>query len=212
MLKKFVLLTAFLTCTLPAFGDVACTSGNLSNLIGTTCDIGSFQFTFTAWTAVSMDSDIPYFLLHPSTSSPGAPAASNFIFTALSDGFTLSGSSPVVIGPHRQDFGFLSYTIVDLDGQVAENVTATGFFVAGHNASVAQAFGDNFGTSPVSLPSAELLANQGLFQFNGGVRRNLGDSVLGRIWLCLSIRLVVLHNLRQCGLEWLLNVYLYIRP
>lgn len=110
MFKRFLLVSAFLSVGLPAFADVQCTSGNLASLIGTTCDIGQLRFTFTGWHAVNEVYSNHY-------SPPGAqissvpaenivyyasgPSADNFTFTALSNGFTISGRSPLITGTTR---------------------------------------------------------------------------------------------------------------
>ena len=69
----------------PVFADVACSSGNLSGLVGTTCDIGSLQFTFQGlyganYTYDSVSSSYMY---------GTAKTASDFTFTAFGDGFSL---------------------------------------------------------------------------------------------------------------------------
>jgi hypothetical protein len=141
MLKKSVLAAAFLGLTFPAFADVMCASGNLANLIGTTCDISpSLQFTFTRW-----DSENDTFSLHSGyTYLATGPAASNFTFTALSDGFALSGSSPVVTGPGgdsaSEAYGVLWYNLFDPVGFITgENVTSTGLSATGSDRSIAEA-------------------------------------------------------------------------
>jgi hypothetical protein len=58
----------------PAFGSiVACASGNLSAVDGTTCDIGNLQFTFTG--------------LQSANTGGIAWTDSDFFFTALPNGF-----------------------------------------------------------------------------------------------------------------------------
>jgi hypothetical protein len=142
VLKKSVVLAAFLTLTPPAFADTLCSSGTLDSVIGTTCDIGSFQFTFTGWNAENLLArEAPYTPPFEYDYSPGPPA-SEFNFMPISNGFTISGSVQVV-GPGNSEYllnetGTLSYTIADLAGViVGENVTGTGFAATGTGASFA---------------------------------------------------------------------------
>ena len=119
---------------LPAFADSACVSGNLSPIIGTTCDIGSLQFTF-GWSAENYvyNFDPGY------VQTPGpAAAASDFTFTVGTSGFTVSGDARTITGPGsgngtRVDFGELSYDVVDLGGVITgETVSDSGMSASGN--------------------------------------------------------------------------------
>lgn len=98
----------------PAHADPAsCSSGNLASLIGTTCDIGNLQFTF-----VSLTGD---------TSTGGSWSASDFNFTAVPDGFALSGvggsalapqSISSVAGGTADDEAYLQYNVTDTTGVI----------------------------------------------------------------------------------------------
>ena len=72
----FLCVVSFLCCCSLAWGGEVCVAGPVSGLIGTTCDIGVVEFTFTQFNdqAVNM----------PSWS------ASDFSFIPLSNGFTLT--------------------------------------------------------------------------------------------------------------------------
>src|SRR5262245_25374127 len=96
----------------PASADTACVAGNLSSIMGTSCNIGPVQFTFTSLYAArgvtnnaTGQFDNVYF------------APSDFYFAPTTDGFTLTfldgpqlmSSSP---GYHAGESIFLSYNLL----------------------------------------------------------------------------------------------------
>jgi hypothetical protein len=136
---SIVLLCILVTAPLFAVGP--CASGNLSGLIGATCNIGSLQFTFTGLTGnryIATNSTTR-------TSTPmGAPwLASDFNFTVLPsvNGFSLSLANPApqsITGPGggnnfgTQDSAALLYTVVDLTGNITgESITGGQFTASG---------------------------------------------------------------------------------
>jgi hypothetical protein len=97
-----------------------CVSGNLATVDGTTCDIGNLQFTFTGL---------------QSANTAGAPwTDADFFFTALPNGFTLSGppaQSLTNTGSNEAtDYVQLNYDVTDLTDAI------TGVNVFGGNTSV----------------------------------------------------------------------------
>ena len=86
----------------PALADSDCAAGSLSTVMGTTCNIGSLQFTFSDYTASSW-------------------TPSNFTLTPVSNGFTLSfdGGAQSITGPTSSisyDYFELYYYVTDLTG------------------------------------------------------------------------------------------------
>jgi hypothetical protein len=55
-LKAAAMCAAFLLAASPALAD-PCTSGTLNTLVGTTCDIGRLQFTFTGFVSFAEDNE-----------------------------------------------------------------------------------------------------------------------------------------------------------
>jgi hypothetical protein len=105
----------------PAFGSiVACASGNLSAVDGTTCDIGNLQFTFTG--------------LQSANTGGIAWTDSDFFFTALPNGFVLSGPPAQALtntgDGEMVDYAQLIYNVTDLTDAI------TGLGVFGGNPSV----------------------------------------------------------------------------
>ena len=124
----------------PSFAG-ACTSGNLSTLIGVTCDIGSLQFTFTGVQSKNYsinDSGI-YVYNTPWT-------ASDFTFATSGNGFALTLSSPQSISTSTygvaEDYFVLDFSVTDLGGLI------TGVQVTGGPLS---ASGTNFSSSSYAL-------------------------------------------------------------
>jgi PEP-CTERM motif len=105
-----LILSALLAA--PAMGDTACVAGNLSGLIGTTCDIGTLQFTFNSVTTYG-----------------NSYSAGNFTLTPVSNGFMLSfdGGVESITAPANGvaiDYFDLHYSVTDLAGNITgENVT-----------------------------------------------------------------------------------------
>lgn len=103
----------------PAFADIIpCASGNLSTIIGTTCDIGPLQFTFTALNGQIGGGTVGF-----------APwSASSFTLTILSNGlstgFELSGPPPQTVASIAdsvlgfEDYAQLYFQVTDLDGLI----------------------------------------------------------------------------------------------
>jgi len=110
-----------------ASADSICASGNLSNLIGTTCDIGSLQFTFTTFDTTNNSWDG-----NTSTFTYGTQwTASNFTFTPVSSGFTLAfdGGPQSITGPlgesYSKDEAILFFSVGVLNGSLT-GMSATG--------------------------------------------------------------------------------------
>lgn len=108
---RLLFFTLFALCILApsAKADTACAAGSLSTLIGTTCDIGSLQFTFTAFEG-------------------GDPAvadwtASNFTLTPVAGGFTVSfnGGPQTFTAAFNPYYAILFYNVTDLDGDLTSS-------------------------------------------------------------------------------------------
>jgi hypothetical protein len=116
--------------TVPLCAEPTCASGNLSGLVGTTCAIGSLDFDFTSF---SGNQDMVGSTLGT------AWTASQFHFTALSNGFSLSlvsSGGTSVTGPgtsgNATDSATLFYNVVDPTGTITgETVNGGGFSAAG---------------------------------------------------------------------------------
>jgi hypothetical protein len=106
-MKKFLPLAMLLVgLAAPAFADTVCKVGNLSSLMGTTCDIGGLQFSFTSFSSAN------------STGPAGLP--SDFTLTPVTNGFTLNfdGGPQSVTAPANGDafeFVELNYLVSNLD-------------------------------------------------------------------------------------------------
>jgi hypothetical protein len=103
------------TAWAPAARAGSCASGNLSGLIGETCDVGSLQFTFD-----ELYSD--NFAYDGSTYTYGTSwTANNFTFTPVSNGFSLSfnggpQSLTTTSDGFAYDYAYLVYSVTDLAG------------------------------------------------------------------------------------------------
>jgi hypothetical protein len=157
----------------PAFaGPIPlCASGNLSGIIGTTCDIGSLQFTFTGL------SGYQDYVVSGGTTTPGSAwSASAFYFTAGTDGFSLSlvaSGGQTLTGPggsasnSAADYADLDYTVVDPSGNITgETITAADPFpfTASSTAGISQ--GQTYGF--ISDGSGdEVYSSEGLLDVGG---------------------------------------------
>lgn len=127
---------------------IPCTSGNLSSVVGTTCNIGALTFTFTNFSgnqATLTDTNTK-------TTTPGTPwSASDFQFNVLSDGFSLglaTGGGTSITAPgggnnfEASDFADLSYSVADSTGTInGETVNGGGFSASGPSFGQASAMG-----------------------------------------------------------------------
>ena len=100
---------------IPAFANiVACASSNLSTIDGTTCDIGNLQFTFTG--------------LQSANTNGIVWTDSDFFFTALSNGFVLSGPPAQTLtntgDSEAVNYAQLTYNVTDL----SDAITGVGVF------------------------------------------------------------------------------------
>jgi hypothetical protein len=137
---RAVVILFGIVMALPLCADPTCASGNMSGLIGTTCDVGSLEFNFTSF---SGNQDML-------GSTPAtAWTASDFYFTALSNGFSLSlvaSGGTTVTGPGGTGFGAdsatLFYNVADPTGTIAgETVNGGGFSGSGSSYSQGGATG-----------------------------------------------------------------------
>jgi hypothetical protein len=81
--RPFFVLSSCAFAIMPLFADISCPSANLATLIGTTCDIGPFQFTFDGLNSQNFRNVGGHV-------SIGGWSASDFLLTPTSDGFRLS--------------------------------------------------------------------------------------------------------------------------
>ncbi|HET9409332.1 MAG TPA: PEP-CTERM sorting domain-containing protein [Candidatus Sulfotelmatobacter sp.] len=113
-----------------ATADTLCSTTSLTNLMGTTCDIGSLQFTFGGFTSQNSTFDSGT----GTTTFLTAPSASAFQFSPTSTGFSLSfsggplsvSSTSVISSLQVASF---TYNVVDLNpgsGNVHDIFTALG--------------------------------------------------------------------------------------
>jgi hypothetical protein len=141
-MKHHFLLLAVVSVLLgsPAFADIACVGGNLSTIVGTTCDIGALRFNFIVLGSQN----------YLTGTAPGNPwEASDFTFTVLSNGFELSGPPAQTIttsstGGLAVDFAELGFDLTGL------HVVITGLNVLGGNPSIS---GGAFAANILSLCS-----------------------------------------------------------
>jgi hypothetical protein len=108
----------------PVFADLVCGTGNFSTIVGTTCDIGSLEFTFTGvsslgggWTA----SDL-YF----------TPATNGFILSFLGGPQSLTANNPNPLGNVTFDELGISFNVTAPPGTYFNgvNVASAGVFSA----------------------------------------------------------------------------------
>ena len=100
----------------PASADTACVAGNFSTIAGTTCDIGSLQFSFGSISGVNEIYDFSTY----SYTYYATWGNSDFGFTPADHGFTLTflGGPQSITAPQdgtADDFALLSYTVADLN-------------------------------------------------------------------------------------------------
>jgi hypothetical protein len=156
---KWLTLLVFLV--IPAFADgVACASGSLASIDGTTCDIGNLQFAFNGLQSVN---------------TLGVPwTDSDFTFTVLSNGFELSGppaqTIPATTG--GQSYAQLAFGVTDLtgppDGITDLNVSGGNLSVSGPNFSRASTVLQIYGPDGCSLfTSNDIIDSDGTI-FNTG--------------------------------------------
>lgn len=130
----------------PAARAQTCVSENLATLIATTptCNIGSIQFTFDGVAATNFVYDYGTKITTPGT----AYTASDFTFTPVSNGFTLTfdGGPQSITGPangYAQDNFNLLYSAVDTTGSfTGESVTGGTLTATGSTHSEADYTGD----------------------------------------------------------------------
>lgn len=143
---------------------MACVSGGLSTIDGTTCDIGNLRFTFTG--------------LEGGKSISGTPwTDSDFTFTVLSNGFELSGPPPQTITAQilALDMVSLNYDVTDLNGVIfGLSVSGGNPFVSGPSAS-----GDSEAENALSLCGSagcgqQFLAENLLYDASGTIENGLG--------------------------------------
>jgi hypothetical protein len=118
----------FISMASPARADSICETSNLSALIGTTCDIGSLQFTFTGTSG-----ELAVFTNTFTEETPLMP--DDFTFIPLPDGFQLSGPGAKITAPVppagsgevdiTDDIFELRFTVADLNGAIT-GVSAMG--------------------------------------------------------------------------------------
>jgi hypothetical protein len=117
----------------PASADIVpCASGNLATIVDSTCNIGNLQFTFG------------YFGGQNPTGTAETWFPSDFTFTALANGFELSGPPPQTVT--GSDYTDLPFYVADLAGEI------TGTNVSGGNLSVS-------GTGPIAVAQESLSLN-----------------------------------------------------
>lgn len=133
----------------PAASNAAsmCATGNLASLIGTTCDIGSLEFTFTGFSGdsyainnVGMSQTLLYDNPWSASDFTLAPGADGFTVSLMNQG-TVSISAPVVSQGTSQAFdnAALQFTVTDLDGNIV------GMDVAGTVSDTGNSPGDDSG-------------------------------------------------------------------
>jgi hypothetical protein len=123
VLMLFVSWILAMACSPAARGDQTCASGNLASVVGTTCNIGALQFTFTGVTSYEQTFD-PY----TETYTDMTPwAASDFTFTRVTNGFTLAFSggpqpqsvtAPLGADSTVDEYFSLSYNVIDSSGYI----------------------------------------------------------------------------------------------
>jgi hypothetical protein len=111
----------------PASADTACIAGNFSTIAGTTCDVGSLQFSFGS---IGGENEI----YDPNTNSWIYSATwgnSDFDFTPVSNGFTLTflGGPQSITAPQNAaawDFALVWVSIVNLNGVLMDEDVSGG--------------------------------------------------------------------------------------
>jgi hypothetical protein len=181
LFRLFVPGILFLALSAPALAETLCSAGNLSGLMGTTCDIGDLQFTFTSF--MSMDT---------ATGTPWSP--SNFTFTpvstSLTNGFTLTfdGGPQSITAPAGADVADdaeLSYLVGTLNTEdiTSESVTGGATSASGSTFSVAEYTGETHTGGLVVSEDVGTVQEGGKvthfdFPFNRGIpfRGGFGDA------------------------------------
>jgi hypothetical protein len=124
-LSSLVLLVA-VALVPSASADTQCTSGSLSDIVNTTCDIGTLEFSFGNFTGANRYYDSTLGTITVPWS------ASDFTFAPLADGFSLEflpgaqqAQSPFT-GPNALDYGDLSFCLTSLSGPGLYSVGVSG--------------------------------------------------------------------------------------
>jgi len=119
-------------CGLARGGSIpACVAEPVSSLIGITCDIGSLQFTFLGFNALT------FYLNGPSRPVPDSHfPIGDFYFTPVTNGFTLAyNGGPVSVGSPTNSYqadAQITYYVTNTDGWfTGESVTGGTFSFSG---------------------------------------------------------------------------------
>jgi hypothetical protein len=147
---RILLLPVLLAISCSAFfpsavkADTQCAAGNLASLVGTTCDIGSLQFSFTSFAGSNEAVNGSLTIYNDEWS------ASDFTLTPAGNGFTISlNSGPESITaytsvhgiPETVDAAVLSFDVTDLSGDLTGmevdpgTLSATGSYLASASAT-----------------------------------------------------------------------------
>ena len=131
--RSVLLGVLLLASAASASADTLCVAGNLSGLIGTTCDIGDFRFTFTELASTN-DAYIGNTL---SYSNPWS--VNDFSLAPVANGFTLSfdgGPQSITTGQFEssRDYAVLGYDVSVLQGFAiaGESVVGGTLSASGH--------------------------------------------------------------------------------
>jgi hypothetical protein len=161
----------FAICWAPRAIAGTCGAGNYSTVAGTTCDIGSLQFTFGAVSGGTFSYNYAIGT-YVTGYAPYAYGNSNLIFAPTTNGFIISvtgGPSTIdgvqyLLAPsfgYSSDYAYFFFTVTDLTGNLT-GMSATQMQTAtGTNYSYATVSAYVYGSSGEMEPSMETLDNDG---------------------------------------------------
>jgi len=140
----------------PASADTACIAGNFSTIAGTTCDIGSLQFSFERGWPFGFNGVNEVYDMTTQSYTYYAPwTASDFDFTPVSNGFTLTflGGPQSITAPANGwagDYLYVGYSVLELNGYAitGESVSGGALSASGSHASSAEYEGSTVSYSP----------------------------------------------------------------
>ncbi len=143
----------------PARADT-CGTASLSDLMGTTCTIGSLEFSFT-----SVSSDNYSYNNSTSKYAYDSPwTASDFTFTPVTDGFSLTftgtgnGAGSVTATSNVDAFSYfeLTYTVTDLNGLITGESGTTNGTLSATGSSLAYVYNPEYSTCGYGLCNNEV--------------------------------------------------------
>jgi hypothetical protein len=161
----------FAICCPPrANAGTMCAAGNFSTVAGTTCDIGSLQFTFGSVTGetysyTNTGSEV-YYYTYGNSDLTFAPAVNGFTISVTGGPNATAGGTQSVTAPtngYATDYANLYFTVTDTTGNLTGMSATQTQTLTGSNYSYVELFGDQQNSSGTGYmePSMQTTDNYG---------------------------------------------------